>query len=133
MIPHGSDGRRIASGASYIHEVLTGWESEERGVHEPEIIEGDKNEWQGCSAGYYNQAFPGNCIAMPPQPITDKQARDVASFLWYVAEPTLMVREELGNYVIPFSLVLTALLYLWKRQMWAPIKAMKKAKAKQNQ
>ena len=102
----------------------TGW------VEEPEVVEGG---WEGYSAGTYNEAFPGNCIAMPPQTLTEQQAKDVSSFLWYVSEPTLMVREELGNYVIPFSLILTLLLYIWKRQMWAPIKAMKKAKAEKQQ
>lgn len=48
-----------------------------------------------------------------------EQARDIVSFLAWTADPHEQERHKLGYYVIGYLLVLTALLYLLKRQIWS--------------
>lgn len=53
--------------------------------------------------------------------IQDK-ARDIVSFLAWAADPHEAERIRLGYYVIAYLIVLTALLYLVKNQIWARLK-----------
>jgi ubiquinol-cytochrome c reductase cytochrome c1 subunit len=80
----------------------------------------------------FNKYFPGGHIAMP-KPLSDGQveytdgapqtvdqyAKDVASFLQWAAEPTLVERKETGFRVIIFLVVLAFLLYFAKKRIWA--------------
>jgi cytochrome c1 len=50
------------------------------------------------------------------------KARDVASFLAWAADPKAGERRTLGYYVIGYLVVLTVLLYLLKRRVWAKLK-----------
>lgn len=97
-------------GAQYIYALMVGFEEDKE---------------KKCEGSNYNKYFPGNCIAMPKQSITEEQAMDVASFLWYTSEPTLLVREEIGWYVVPFSAAFTVLLFLLKKRVWADVKKKK--------
>ena len=68
-----------------------------------------------------------------PQPLTDgvvkyedgtpgtvpNYAKDVAAFLTWAAEPTLDERKKIGFRVIIFLIVLSSLLYLTKKKIWA--------------
>lgn len=49
------------------------------------------------------------------------KAKDVSAFLVWAADPHAPERERLGFYVLVYVAVLTVLLYLWKRQIWAEI------------
>lgn len=83
---------------------------------------------------YYNPAFPGHQIAMP-QMIFDQgvtfadgapndaasTAADVTAFLNWAAEPELEERKSMGIKVMIFLLVLTALMYALKRQIWSRV------------
>ncbi len=83
---------------------------------------------------YYNEAFPGHQIAMPP-PISDDAvtyadgtkatkeqiAKDASAFLNWAAEPELDTRHSLGLKVLGFLLVLTAMFYALKRKIWANV------------
>jgi cytochrome c1 len=80
----------------------------------------------------WNLYYPGHKIAMP-QPLTDgvvkyedgtpgtvpNYAKDVAAFLTWAAEPTLDERKKIGFRVIIFLIVLSTLLYLTKKKIWA--------------
>ena len=82
----------------------------------------------------YNEYFPGHQIAMP-QPLQDdsvkyadgtpatldQEAQDVSTFLAWAAEPELEERHETGVKVILFLIVLTALVYAYKRKVWAKV------------
>ena len=46
-------------------------------------------------------------------------AKDVAAFLTWAAEPTLVERKKIGFRVIIFLIVLSTLLYLTKKKIWA--------------
>ena len=52
----------------------------------------------------------------------EQQAQDVAAFLMWTAEPKLNARKEAGFIAVAFLIVLSALLYLTNKKIWAPIK-----------
>ena len=82
---------------------------------------------------YYNTAFPGHQIHMPPPlaadgqvqytdgtPATvDQYARDVSAFLMWAADPTLEERKDVGLRMMIYLVILAGLLWLAKRQIWA--------------
>lgn len=47
------------------------------------------------------------------------QARDVAAFLSWAADPSVDERHRLAPYVLGYLLLMTVLLYLMKRRIWA--------------
>ena len=108
-------------GPDYLHALLTGYED----------APADVTINEGMS---YNPYFLGNQIAMPPPidddaveytdgtPATvDQMSLDVVQFLMWAAEPKLEIRKRMGNKVILFLLVLTALFYASKRKVWSRI------------
>ena len=105
-------------GADYMHALLTSYEEPPSGM----------TMAQGM---YYNAAFPGLQIAMPPPlsdgvvtypdgvPATvDNYSRDVAAFLMWAAEPKLEERKRMGLKVLIYLTILAGLLYLSKRAIW---------------
>lgn len=115
---------RGMGGAEYIYSLLTGYTGEE------------KEEFG--SFFYRNTAFYTGWIAMGP-PLSDGQvtyadgtpatvsnmAEDVASFLMWAAEPKLMDRREAGFVSVIFLLILSTLLYLTNKRLWAGVKGKK--------
>jgi ubiquinol-cytochrome c reductase cytochrome c1 subunit len=111
-----------AGGPDYIYALLTGFKEEPPAGFT--LLEGS----------YYNEYFPGHQIAMPP-PLSeglvqfadgtpasvDQMAHDVTVFLSWAANPKLEDRKQTGIKVILFLLVLTALLYAYKRRVWAKV------------
>ena len=107
-------------GADYLHALLTGYKEEPpAGI---KLSEGMN----------YNLYFPGNQIAMAPpvaddaveyadgtKATADQIATDVATFLAWAAEPELEERKRLGIKVLLFLIVLTAMMYALKRQIWS--------------
>lgn len=115
--------RARPGGASYIVALLTGY------TDPPEDI-----QLQGGQ--YYNKYYPGHIIAMPPllvdqgvsyvddtQASADQQARDVATFLAFVADPHRDQRVEIGVRVVLFLLVFASLMYFTNRSLWSRIKS----------
>jgi ubiquinol-cytochrome c reductase cytochrome c1 subunit len=49
-------------------------------------------------------------------------AKDVAAFLTWTAEPTMVKRNAVGWWWIGFLVFATVLAWLAKKQVWAPIK-----------
>lgn len=82
----------------------------------------------------YNEFFPGHQIAMA-QPLygddveyadgtsatVEQEARDVAAFLAWAAEPKMEERKKLGFQVIIYLLVMTAMFYAVKRKIWSDV------------
>jgi cytochrome c1 len=108
-------------GADYIYALLTGYTTPPADV---QLVEGMN----------YNQAFPGQQIAMAnpfaggdgqiayqdgTKPTVDNYARDVAAFLSWAADPHLEERKQLGWQVMAYLLVTTVLLYIAKKRIWA--------------
>jgi ubiquinol-cytochrome c reductase cytochrome c1 subunit len=101
-------------GADYIHSLMTGYEEPPAGVTLPEGM-------------YYNHAFKGHQIAMPP-PLSDsaeapldQQAQDIAAFLTWAAEGNLEERHRTGIKAILFLVIFTLLAYATKRKVWANV------------
>ena len=106
-------------GPDYLYALLTGYKEEP-----PEgfkLAEGMQ----------YNLYFPGNQIAMAPplsddaveyadgtKPTLHQLSEDVTVFLNWAAEPELEERKRLGIKVLLFLIVLTAMMYALKRQVW---------------
>jgi cytochrome c1 len=109
-------------GADYVHAVLTGFADAPK-------------DMQMAEGRYYNKAFPGHQIGMPP-PLSDgvvtysdgtpgkveNYADDVVAFLSWAGDPNLDQRKRIGWQVILYLIVTTALLYLGKKRVWSAIK-----------
>ncbi|MCK8463422.1 cytochrome c1 [Aliiroseovarius sp. S1339] len=112
---------RGIGGAEYIASFLTGFTGEEQEV--------------AGSVLYGNTAFPGGWVSMPPQ-IEDESveyddghnnsahhiAEDLSAFLMWTAEPKMMARKQAGFVSVLLLVLLTSLLYLTNKKIWAPHK-----------
>ena len=113
-------------GPEYITAILTGYTG--------------KDKMEAGTLFYENTAFPGGWISMAP-PLygedvefddgapndVQSEAEDVAAFLMWAAEPKMMARQHAGFVGVLFLTVLTVLLYLTNKRIWAPIKGKKSA------
>jgi ubiquinol-cytochrome c reductase cytochrome c1 subunit len=54
-------------------------------------------------------------------------SEDVASFLMWAAEPHMMARKQTGFVAVIFLVLLTSLLYLTNKRLWAGVKGKKHA------
>jgi ubiquinol-cytochrome c reductase cytochrome c1 subunit len=52
-------------------------------------------------------------------------AQDVAAFLMWAAEPKMMARKQAGFVGVLFLAILSVLLYLTNKRIWAPVKGKK--------
>jgi ubiquinol-cytochrome c reductase cytochrome c1 subunit len=114
-------------GPEYIAALLQGYTGEEK-------------EEAGTIL-YENTIFPGGWIAMAP-PLygedvdfadghgnsLEEESEDVAAFLMWTAEPKLVARKQAGFVGVLFLTVLSVLLYLTNKRLWAPVKARYKKK-----
>lgn len=78
---------------------------------------------------YDNKLFPG--IRMPDvfavsvetnekrQALQEQRIKDVTSFLVWASDPHADTRRTIGTYVIAYLVLLTFLLWLWKRKVWS--------------
>jgi len=108
-------------GAEYIASLLTGYTGEEK-------------EEAGTIL-YENTAFPGGWISMGP-PLWGEDvefedgspndlesiSKDLSAFLMWAAEPKMMGRKQAGLTAVLFLILLTSLLYLTNKAIWAPVK-----------
>jgi ubiquinol-cytochrome c reductase cytochrome c1 subunit len=124
---HGPYGTGISQlfngigGPEHIVSILTGYTGEEKD--------------EAGTTYYENHAFSTGWIAMPP-PLSDGQvtyadghdnsvhhmAEDVAAFLMWAAEPQMMARKQAGFVAVLFLGLLSVLLYLTNKRLWAPHK-----------
>ncbi len=108
-------------GADYIHSLMVGYEEPPAGVTIPEGM-------------FYNHAFKGHQIAMPPplseggvtyadgtEATLDQQAKDIAAFLTWTAEGNLEERHRTGIKAVLFLVIFTLLAYTVKRRVWANV------------
>ena len=52
----------------------------------------------------------------------EHMAQDVSAFLMWTAEPKMMARKQTGLVSVLFLTLLTVLLYLTNKKIWAPVK-----------
>lgn len=108
-------------GPEYIASLLVGYTGEEK-------------EEAGTIL-YENKAFPGGWISMAP-PLWGEDveyadghsndlysiSEDVSAFLMWTAEPKMMARKQAGFVGVIFLTILSVLLYMTNKRIWAPIK-----------
>ena len=116
-------------GASYIYSLLTGYQGQ------PKKLLEEFPDAKTPDGLHYNPYFANLNLAMP-QPLMDGQvtfadgspndlkseAKDVAAFLVWTAEPTLEKRNQTGWWFLGFLLFATVLGYLAYRNVWAGVK-----------
>ena len=112
---------RGIGGTEYVASVLTGYTGEEKE--------------EAGNILYQNTAYPGGWTSMAP-PLVDgivefpdgspngveDLALDVTAFLTWAAEPKMMARKYTGLVSVALLILLSALLYLTNKRLWAPIK-----------
>ena len=111
------------NGPDYIYSLMTGYQDPPSGVEVPE-------------GAHYNPYFiAGSALAMAsplsddivdyddgaPQTV-DQYSKDVAAFMMWAAEPTLVERKQLGFKVMIFLLIFAGLLYLTKKRVFRDLK-----------
>lgn len=143
---HGPYGTGLAQlfkgmgGPEYIASLMLGYE--EAPSCAPEGFDGYYNTVftaggypEECKDDHGHHMYPGSWIAMAP-PLSDDQvefddghsgdlhhmAQDVAAFLMWTAEPKMMARKQAGLTGVLFLTVLSVLLYLTNKRIWAPHK-----------
>lgn len=84
--------------------------------------------------GYYSMPQPlyGNDVDYqahgeggdytPPEATIEQQAKDVAAFLMWAAEPKMVERKEAGFRNIVWLVILAVLLYFTNKAIWRPVK-----------
>jgi len=121
-------------GAHYIYSLLSGYVDPPKGLTVPPgqhfnpYFSGDLTSYW---AGSHDTVPKGGFLAMPPQltpgkvtfddgtPSTvDQQAKDVAAFLAWAAEPKMEERKAFGFGAMIYLLILTGLLYASYRRIW---------------
>ena len=125
--PYGTGLSQLVNGIGgpeYIYSLLVGYTGEEKE--------------EAGTIFYENTAFPGGWIAMAP-PIWGEDveyadghendlhsiAEDVSAFLMWTAEPKMMERKQAGFVSVTFLILLSVLLYLTNKRLWAPVKGKK--------
>lgn len=123
-----------ADGSNYVYSLLSGY-----GEPDPETL-AKYPDFETPMGLYFNKYFPTVNLAMAPPLVLDGQvtyadgteatipqmAQDVAAFLTWTAEPSLIERKQTGWFVIAFLIFATSLAFLSYKQVWAGLKPKKK-------
>ena len=121
-------------GSNYVYSLLQGYNEPD-----PEDLAKSPNFEPSPPGLYFNEYFYNINIAMPPQLYPDlitysdgteatpeQMAQDVAAFLTWTAEPSLVQRKQTGWFVIGFLIFATFLGFMSYKQIWAGKKPKKK-------
>ena len=110
-----------ANGPDYLYSLLIGYKEAPALMNVPDGM-------------YYNDAYPGNLIAMP-QPLygddvtyadgadtsIEGSAADLTQFLMWAAEPKMEARKRIGVAVVFFLSIFVVLSVMAKRRVWADL------------
>ncbi len=146
---HGPYGTGISQfingmgGAEYLASLMDGYEEEPECAAEMETpMEGYYNVAfanggfpDACKDEHGHHTVPGSWISMP-QPLygedvefddghensLESESQDVAAFLMWAPEPKMTARKQAGLTGVIFLSVLSVLLYLTNKRIWAPHK-----------
>ena len=149
---HGPMGTGISQlfngigGSEYVVSILTGYA--DNPACAPDGVDGYYYNTafavgavpDSCKDEHGLSTVPGSWIAMPP-PLSDDlvtyadghpatlhhMAEDVTAFMTWAAEPKMMARKQSGFIAVTFLIVLSTLLYLTSKRLWAGVKGKKLA------
>jgi len=124
-------------GPRYIYSLITGYQEQ------PAKLLKEFPEAKTPEGLHYNPYFANLNIAMAPPLLSDGQvtytdgtpstvkqnAKDVAAFLMWAAEPTLETRHRVGWATLIFLIIFTTITYFAYQNIWADKKYKKKAAA----
>ena len=110
-----------ANGPDYLYSLLIGYKEVPASMNVPDGM-------------YYNDAYPGNLIAMP-QPLygddvtyadgadtsIEGSAADLTQFLMWAAEPKMEARKRIGVAAVFFLSIFVVLSVMAKRRVWADL------------
>ena len=143
--PYGSGINQLfrgIGGAEYIASLISGYEEEPECALEGEPMDGYYNTAfadggipDSCRDEDGESTIVGSYIGMP-QPLygddveyadgtstdIEQESQDIAAFLMWTAEPKMMARKQAGLTGVIFLTVLSVLLYLTNKRLWAPVK-----------
>jgi ubiquinol-cytochrome c reductase cytochrome c1 subunit len=105
--------RAREGGAKYVYSYLTGYYITPDGMTSNHVYPETK---MPDMLGMSGATEPAQRIEL------QAKARDIVSFLAWAADPHEGERQKLGYYVIAYLLVLTALLFVVKNQIWSRLK-----------
>jgi ubiquinol-cytochrome c reductase cytochrome c1 subunit len=121
-----------ADGSRYIYSLMMGY------VEPDPADQALSPEFETPAGLYFNEHFYNINIAMPPQLVPDivtysdgtdattaQMSADIAAFLTWTAEPSLVQRKQTGWWVIAFLIFATGLAFLSYKQIWAGMKPKK--------
>ncbi|GAA4642020.1 cytochrome c1 [Pontixanthobacter gangjinensis] len=122
-------------GPEYVYSLLTGYS-------QPSAeLKAEFPDFETPDGLHFNKYFPNLNLAMAPpitvdgqvsytdgtEPTISQMSEDVAAFLTWTAEPTMVERKQKGWPVLGFLLFATILAFFAKKQIWSAVKP-KKAK-----
>jgi len=128
-------------GTAYVYSLLTGYNDSTTYEKDGKSLKAEFPEFSTPAGLHFNPYFANLNLAMAA-PLTttgqvtyadgtdasiDQMAQDVAAFMTWTAEPSLIERKRTGWPVLGFLLFATILAYFSKKQIWAATKP-KKAK-----
>ncbi|WP_285671407.1 cytochrome c1 [Paralimibaculum aggregatum] len=126
-------------GAEYIYSLLTGYTGEEHEaagsilygnevfpggkISMAQPLWGDDVEYTVHGGGDHEgeEGYHGADYT-PPEATIEQEAKDVAAFLMWVAEPKLTERKEAGLRNLIWLVILSVLLYFTNKKVWASVK-----------
>ena len=122
---HGPYGLGIAQffkgmgGAEYIASLLAGYTGEEKEEFGTIFYENEAFGWISMAPPLY-----GDDVVFEDGSPTDIESlsQDVAAFLMWTAEPKMMARKQAGFTGVLMLVILSVLLYLTNKRLWAPVK-----------
>jgi len=109
-------------GADYIYNLLVNYEDAPHGV---EVGEGQAyNAFLGLGLSMQSPledeliTYEGDGVPMT----VEQYAKDVSAFMYWVSDPHLVSRKEIGFKVLIFLSLFAVLMYMVKRKIWADVK-----------
>ncbi|MBH5321498.1 cytochrome c1 [Aurantiacibacter sediminis] len=126
-------------GTNYVYALLTGYEDMSTFEKDGVVLSEAYPDFEIGNGLYFNPYFYGLGIAMPAplrdgqvtyadgtEATVDQMSQDIAAFLTWTAEPTMVQRKQTGWWVLAFTLFATILAWFAKKQIWADIKPKRK-------
>ncbi|MFZ2102613.1 MAG: cytochrome c1 [Oricola sp.] len=110
-------------GPDYIYSLLTGYGQEPPAhVDVPEGLNYNPHFNAGVALAMAQPLFDDSVTFDDGTPATlEQEARDVAAFLMWAAEPHLTERKEMGFRVMIFLVLFSIFLYIAKKQVWSRV------------
>ncbi len=129
-------------GPEYVYSLLAGYEiaGPQGYEHDGKVLSEMFPDFQTVAPLYFNPYFEYLNIAMAPPLVVDGQvtysdgtestipqmSADVAAFLTWAGEPSMVERKQTGWIVLGFVLFATILAWLAKKQLWSGLKSAKR-------